>query len=63
MSGDIGLSYQSQIMDVDKCEAVSGMIGMGNRSIRRKSAQMTLRLPQIPPDVIRGGTQEAALGS
>jgi hypothetical protein len=46
-----GLLYQLRMIDDDKCEAVGGMIGMGNCSTRRKpapSSTMSTTNPTCP---------------
>jgi hypothetical protein len=66
----IGLLYQPRMIDDDddddhdECGAVSGMrIGMGNPSTRRKPAQVLLRSPQLPHDLIWPRTRAAVVGS
>jgi hypothetical protein len=60
----IGLLYQQQMIDVDECGAVGGMIiGKGNWSTRRKPAPVPLRPPQITHDLTWVQTQAAAVGS
>jgi hypothetical protein len=46
--------------DDAKCGTVGGMIGMGNRSTRRKPVPVPLRPPQIPHDLTRTRTRAAA---
>jgi hypothetical protein len=49
--------------DVDDCGAIGGMkIGRGNRSTRRP-APMSRCPPQIPHDLTRARTRDAAVGS
>jgi hypothetical protein len=58
-----GLLYEPRMID-DECGAVGGMIiGRGNRSIRRKSAPVSLWPPQIPHDLTWARTRPAAVGS
>jgi hypothetical protein len=46
------------------CGAVGGMrIGKGNRSTRKKAAQIPLFPPQIPYDLTWDRTRAAAIGS
>jgi hypothetical protein len=50
--------------DDDECGAGGGMrIGRGNRSTRRKPAQIQLCPPQIPHDLTWARTRAAAVGS
>jgi hypothetical protein len=59
-----GLLYYSRIiMDDDECGAVSGMLGNGNRSTRRKPAQLPLCPPQIPNYLTRARTRVSTVGS
>jgi hypothetical protein len=58
-----GLLHQLWMIGDDECEAVSGMIGRGNGSTRRKLAQVSLCPPQIPHNVNRAWTRAAAVGS
>jgi hypothetical protein len=51
-----GLLYQPRVMD-DECGTVGGMAARGNRSTRRKPAQVPLCPPQIPYDLARARTQ------
>jgi hypothetical protein len=58
-----GLLYQPRMID-DECGAVGGIrIGKGNRSTRRKPAQVPLCPPQIPHDLTWAGTRNAAVGN
>jgi hypothetical protein len=55
-----GLLFQSlMMMDGDECGAMHGMLGMGNRSYRRKPGPVSLCLPQIPHDLTRARTRAA----
>jgi hypothetical protein len=57
-----GLLYQPQMVD-DECVAVGRIwIGKGNRSTRRKTAPVPLCRPQIPHDLTRARTRDAAVG-
>jgi hypothetical protein len=57
------LLYKSRMMDDDECEAVDGMSGRRNRSIRRKPAPELLCPSQIPHALIWARTRSSALGS
>jgi hypothetical protein len=58
-----GLFCQPRIMIDDECVAVSGMLGRGKRSTRRKPVPMLLCPPQIPHYLSRVRTWAAAVGS
>jgi hypothetical protein len=59
-----GLLYQPQMIDDGDCGAIGGMkIGRGNRSTERKPAPVPLCPQQIPHDLTRAQTQDAAVGS
>jgi hypothetical protein len=59
-----GLLYQPQMIDEVDCGAIGGMkIGRGNRSTWRKPARVPLCLSQIPHDLTRARTRDAAVGS
>jgi hypothetical protein len=59
-----GLLYQHQMIDDGDCGAVGGIeIGRGNRSTRRKPAQVPLCPPKIPHDLAWNRTQAVAVGS
>jgi hypothetical protein len=52
------------MIDVDECEAVSGMrIGRRKRSTRGNSTPVSLLPPQIPHDLIWARTRSTALGN
>jgi hypothetical protein len=51
------------MMDDDECGAVSGMLGRGNRSTRKKHAPVPLCPPKLPHDQTRAWTWAAAVGS
>jgi hypothetical protein len=52
------------MIDDDECGAIDGMkIGRRNRSTRRKTAPVPLRLPQIPHHLTLARTRAAAVGS
>jgi hypothetical protein len=50
------------MMDDDECEAVGGMLGMGNQSTRRRPAPVPLCPPEIPHDLTWAITRAAAVG-
>jgi hypothetical protein len=59
-----GRLYHLRMIDGQGCGAVHGMkIGGGNRSTRRKSAPLPLRLPQIPQYLTWARTGAAPLGN
>jgi hypothetical protein len=59
-----GLLYQPQmVMDDDEYGSIGGMLGRGNRSIRKKSTPVPLCEPQIPHDLTRARTRAIAVGS
>jgi hypothetical protein len=58
------LFYQPWLVDGDDCTAVGGMnVGRGNRSTRRKPDPISLCPPQVPHDMTRARTCDAAVGS
>jgi hypothetical protein len=58
-----GLLHQPRMVDDDECGTVGGILGNGNRSIRRKPAPVTLCPPQIAHDLTRARTRATAVGS
>jgi hypothetical protein len=51
------------IPDYDKCGAVGGIIGRGNRSTRKEPAAMSRCPPRTPHGLTRARTRAAAVGS
>jgi hypothetical protein len=51
------------MMMVMMCGAIGGMLGRGNRNTRRKPAPVPLCPPQIPHDLTRARTRDAAVES
>jgi hypothetical protein len=51
------------MMDDDECGAVRGMIGRGNRSVRKKIATVPLCAIKIPLDLTHARTRAAAVES
>jgi hypothetical protein len=51
------------MMDDDECGAISGTIGKGDQSTRRKPTPLPLCAPQIPHDLTLARTRAAAVGS
>lgn len=56
-----GLLHQPRITDDDECGAISGILGRGIRSTRRKFATVPLFPPQIPYGLAQARTRAAAV--
>jgi hypothetical protein len=57
-----GRGYVRNLLNSNKCWAVSGLISSGSRNYLRKPASVTLCPPQTQNDLSRAGSQAAAVG-
>jgi hypothetical protein len=60
---NIGLLYQTRIMDDDQCGAIGEMFRRENQNTRRKPTAVTLCPPQIPHHLTLARNRDTEVGS